>query len=421
MKLLIHSPKKENQKLKIRTLDPVAVYYLSLKVFGGTMQAVVKEGDRVLKYQLIARFEGTFSTCLHAPVSGIVERIELSSEAFLVIRNDFKEEELVLPAYDPDQLTPDELLQRIEEAGIVGCGGAQFPTHLKSGLAKEKKIDHFIVNGTECEPYLTADYAVMNEYTSQLLKGISYVQRIVNAGEIVITLERQNRALKAKFERSFADFDLPVRVQLVPDVYPQGGELQLIKSVTGMELRKGSRTVEHGVAVSNVGTLWAVYRAVCERKNFIERIVSVNSPRNVIGGNFLLRLGTPIRDVIKQIVPENTPVEASMLFVKGGPMMGQALRYLDEGIGKGTGGILILPPVKTQTNNCIGCGYCVDVCPQKLMPLEFVRPAAKEDKVGLEHYHVMDCIECAACAYICPSDVPLLESIYRGKQLLRTL
>ncbi|MCI1648990.1 MAG: RnfABCDGE type electron transport complex subunit C [Bacteroides sp.] len=419
MKLLIRSPKKENKQLTIKALAPVSLYRLSLKVFGGVMQPVVKEGERVLKQQEIARFTGAFPTRLHAPVSGTVEHIDFASDPCMIIRNDYEEEVAELPDYDPEQLTAGEILQRIADAGIVGNGGARFPTHLKYRLATEKQIEYFIVNGTECEPFLTADYAVMHEHTRQVVQGIACAQRVIGAVKIVITLEQQNRELKPLFEHCLADYDLPVRVRLLPDTYPQGGELQLIKSVTGMELRKGTIPADRGVVVSNVGTLWAVYRAIYERQNSIERVVSLGSTRKGIGGNYLVRIGTPVEEFLAQALPDRTFPAEDVLLIEGGPMMGHALQSPHQSIGKGTGGILLLSAVQKQKDNCIGCGYCVDVCPQKLMPLEFARPAVLADKRALEQYHVVDCIECAACAYVCPSDVPLLESILKGKELLR--
>lgn len=450
MKLLINSGKKGRKKTLLGSIEPSAIYRLPLKTFGGAfMRPLVQVGDTVLKNQLLAVSDSSFPTCIHAPVSGrVIEGGEWNDE-YLSLENDFLETEVSANyscksaslfdhfktsslsleqqaitqervSVNQEELSPDELLLTIAKAGIVGCGGAQFPTHLKYRLGRETVVDTFIVNGVECEPYLTADYTVMNEYTEEVLKGIACVQKIINANEIVIALEHQNRELKGKFEAQFKYFSLPIKVVLVPDTYPQGGELQLIKAVSRKELRKGSVPADYGVIVSNVSTLWEIYLAVYRDQPFIERIISFSDKRNNINENFLVKIGTPIQDIIGQLLPDDA-VDDCELVIKGGPMMGREVNPRMESIDKGTGGLLILPSVKSNVDNCIGCGYCVEVCPQQLMPLKYAHAMFHADHMTLRKYHVMECIECAACVYVCPSDIPLLENIRSGKQLLRTL
>ncbi len=421
MKLLIPSGKKENKRQQIIRLDPVEKYRLPLTAFGGTlMQPVVKQGDYVRKNQLIAVSHSPFYNSIHSPVSGWVVPDPDWDDLYLSIKNDFLEVEEDRPYLNPDNLSGEDLLQLVKESGIVGCGGAQFPTHVKYSFSGEQRIDYFIVNGTECEPYLTADYALMSECAELILKGIACVQRIINAKEIVITLERQNRELQRNFERSSLFASMPIRIKLLPDDYPQGGELQLIKSVTGIELRKGTLPSSRGIVVNNVATIWEVYRAVYQRQAFIERIVSLSAKEDGLGGNYLVRIGTPVQAMLNQLLPGYDNKNATLV-VMGGPMMGKAVDPLLVSIDKGTGGLMLLSSVSQKTENCIGCGYCVEVCPQRLMPLEFIRSITDSDVQHLRKYHVNECIECAACEYVCPSDIPLINHIRQGKQLLSTL
>lgn len=421
MNLLIPSTKKENKQRAIISLSPLEWYRLPLKAFGGTlMQPVVVAGDYVRKNQLVAESNSTFYNSIHSPVSGWVISEPDWDGLYLSIKNDFLEVEEDKPCFDSDDLSEEELLLLIKESGIVGCGGAQFPTYAKYLFDRDRQIDYFIVNGTECEPYLTADYALMNEYPEQILGGIACVQKIIKAKHIVITLEQQNKELRKSFECSSLFASLPLTIKIVPDNYPQGGELQLIKTVTGRELRKGILPSSKGIVVNNVATLWEVYKAVCQKQKYIERIVSLSDKETTWGGNYLVKIGTPIEEMLKQSVPGYKDRDV-VLVVKGGPMMGTAVDPLSTSIDRGTGGLMLLPQINQKIENCIGCGYCVEVCPQRLMPLEFIQPTSNSNIPHLSKYNVDDCIECAACEYICPSGIPLISHIRRGKQLISML
>lgn len=421
MNLLIPSTKKENKKRAIISLNPLEWYRLPLKAFGNTlMQPVVVAGDYVRKNQLVAESSSPFYNSIHSPVSGWVTSEPDWDGLYLSIKNDFLEVEEDSPCFDPDNLSGEELLLLIKESGIVGCGGAQFPTYAKYLLDRDRQIDYLIVNGTECEPYLTADYALMSEYSEQILGGIACVQKIIEAKHIVITLEQQNKELRKSFESSSLFASLPLAIKIVPDNYPQGGELQLIRIVTGMELRKGVLPSSKGIVVNNVATLWEIYKAVYKKQKYIERIVSLSDKETALGGNYLVKIGTPVEEMLKQLVPGYKERDVA-LAIKGGPMMGTAVKPLSASIDKGTGGLMLLSPINQKIENCIGCGYCVEVCPQRLVPLEFIQPTGNSNIPHLSKYNVDDCIECAACEYICPSDIPLISHIRRGKELMGML
>ena len=337
----------------------------------------------------------------------------------IVLQNDFRNEEITRPVIDADNLTSDEILAIIKGAGIVGEGGAQFPTFVKYNLLG-KKINTFIVNGTECEPYLTADYALMRDKTEELFRGIFLINKVLQAREIVLSIEKQNKELLDVFSPFLSQTEYKnVRVAILPNQYPQGGELQLIKSVTGKELARGVVPKDEGLMVSNVGTIHAVYNALVERKPLTERIITVSGEQSKKSGNYQVKIGTPISHILEYQNLTNTLDDKQL--VLGGPMMGKNVVETSAPIIKGSSGVLFFKKKEIKRNNCISCGYCVDVCPMKLMPLVFAENYRTGKIASLEKYSLNSCIECAACEYICPSDVPLMESIKEGKVKLKAL
>ncbi len=316
----------------------------------------------------------------------------------------------------------EKILEKIKEAGIVGEGGAQFPTYVKYSIG-ERKIRTLILNGAECEPYLTSDYTVMKEYAEEMFNGIKIVDRLLDPEEIVIGIENENRNLE--------DVLLPIikrdrlekiRIQILPTAYPQGSELQLIKSVTGKELRKGSLPADSGVIVSNVGTIKSVYYAVSEGIPVIERVVTISGEKLNKIGNYLLKIGTPLKHITDKLSPAN---DSKIVF--GGPMMGTEVEFIDRNktvpVIKGTSGILFLSREidSIQKENCISCGACVDVCPMGLLPLYFEKYYSDGKIKKLLRLNIENCIECGACEYACPSRVPLISSIKNGKAEIRQL
>lgn len=414
---MMHIPslKRVTKHIPIQEIESPTELYLPLKGYKGNMEAIVQPGQHVKKYQLLAELSGVFAATLHAPVSGTVEGIfEINGEPHLKLINDFKDDEAQLPNINIDTLATADILKILKDYGIEGSGGARFPAHLKYNVSTP--IDTFIINGAECEPYLSADYALIKNETTALLKAINILQRVINAGKIVIVIEKQHKELLPILKQYIVASGLPVSVHLLPNEYPQGGELQLIKSVTGKELAKGSIPATHGVVVSNIGTLWATYRAFYENKPYTERIITVSGEKAANKGNYLVKIGTPVSFILGQLGTGWDIHKQSVIM--GGPMMGRVTHQPDATINKGTGGVLVLPNPKSDSYNCIQCGYCADVCPQHLLPMEFARHENNNNPKRLQAYHLADCIECGACAYSCPSDVPLMQSIFKGKQQL---
>lgn len=424
--LHIRSRKYKTKKQEIKKIPDASLYYIPLyQHIGLPAIPVVTVGSHVLKNQLIAGSSGSISANIHAPVSGTVEAITKHPLAdgrevdTVILRNDFKNTAVPSKAFDIDTATKEQLIETIEAAGVVGEGGAQFPTHVKYTVPSGYSIQTFIVNGAECEPYLTADYALMQEKTKELFQAISLIaNRILEAEETVITIEKQNSELIKIFAPYLSEYPT-VRVQVLSNIYPQGGELQVIKSVCGFELPKGSIPGKSGVVVSNVGTIYAVYQAIFEQQPLTERILTLSGDTLLQTGNFRIKTGTPVQHILE--VFSLTEKVKSNLLVVGGPMMGKNVTDTRVPITKGSSGILFFDNKEKKVDNCISCAYCVEACPMHLMPLAFADLYGKKKYADLEKYNLNSCIECAACQYVCPSNVPLMESILKGKDKLKTL
>lgn len=413
----IPSLKNITKHYPIENLPDPPEFFMPLHSYKGILLPVVRIGQYVRKYELLAESEGVFAAKLHAPASGVIAGFEeINGKAYIKLVNDFKDDALVLPDIDPERLEPAQLLEIIKEFGIEGSGGARFPAHTKYTV-NDNKIDVFIINGAECEPYLTADYALMQDKTEALFKAIISIQKIIRAKKVVFGIEKQHKELAAVLKKHGGMGNFPVEIKLLPNTYPQGGELQLIKSVTGKELPKGCIPAQHGIVVSNVGTLWAMYNALYHSKPYIERIITLSGTLATKKGNYNVKIGTPVSFLRNFSGIANTTKKYQVIV--GGPMMGRQATNHNTPVTKGTGGVLIIPEAKNQQYNCIECGYCADACPQRLMPMEFARFTQKKDTDKLIAYHLTDCIECGACAYICPSDVPLMRSIFYGKELIQ--
>lgn len=431
-KMKIESMKHMTKLKKLEKLPDPEYFFIPLSQhIGQVAKETVKKGDYVRQYEKIGEITGNISSNIHSPVSGSVEDIienPLSNGVkvkTVKIKNDFEYNQMELEKIDISdicKLPKKKILEKIKEAGIVGEGGAQFPTYVKYSIG-EKKIRTLILNGAECEPYLTSDYTVMKEYAEEMFNGIKIVDRLLDPEEIVIGIENENRNLE--------DVLLPIikrdklekiRIQILPTAYPQGSELQLIKSVTGKELRKGSIPVDSGVIVSNVGTIKSVYYAVSEGIPVTERVVTISGEKLNKIGNYLLKIGTPLKHITDKLSPAN---DSKIVF--GGPMMGTEVEFIDRNktvpVIKGTSGILFLSREidSIQRENCISCGACVDVCPMGLLPLYFEKYYSDGKIKKLLRLNIDSCIECGACEYACPSRVPLISSIKNGKAEIRQL
>ena len=426
-KMKIEPMKHVTKKTGLTTMKDPEFFYVPLSQHIGQMaKETVKIGDYVHRYEKIGEVSGKVSSMVHSPVSGKVTEIIENPVAngkkvkTVVIKNDFKYKEIETEKRRIEEVGTfrrDEILEIIKEAGIVGEGGAQFPTHVKYDIGY-KKIDTFIVNGAECEPYLTADYTIMSNYVEELLGGIKIAEKLLRPREVVIGIEEENIDIAEHIEVIIKQSRLfNVKIQVLPTAYPQGSELQLIRSVTGKEIKKGEIPGNHGVIVSNVGTVKSMYDAFTEGKPLVERVVTVSGEKVKTKGNYLLKVGTPLSHIIEQLNPEDN---AKIVF--GGPMMGEEVTETSTPVVKGTSGILFLSKDidSVKRENCISCGYCVDVCPMGLMPMKFAESYRKEQYEKLVTvYHLDNCIECGACEYVCPSRVPLIKSIKEGKEKLR--
>ena len=426
-KMKIESMKHVTKKIGLTTMKDPEFFYVPLSQhIGQVAKETVKVGDYIHRYEKIGEVSGKVSSMVHSPVSGkvteIIEKPAANGKKVktVVIKNDFKYKEIETEKRRIEEVGTfrrDEILEIIKEAGIVGEGGAQFPTHVKYDIGY-KKIDTFIVNGAECEPYLTADYTIMSNYVEELLGGIKIAEKLLRPREVVIGIEEENIDIAEHIEVIIKQSRLfNVKVQVLPTAYPQGSELQLIRSVTGKEIKKSEIPGNHGIIVSNVGTVKSMYDAFTEGKPLVERVVTVSGEKVKTKGNYLLKVGTPLSHIIEQLNPEDN---AKIVF--GGPMMGEEVTETSTPVVKGTSGILFLSKDidSVKRENCISCGYCVDVCPMGLMPMKFAESYRKEQYEKLVTvYHLDNCIECGACEYVCPSRVPLIKSIKEGKEKLR--
>lgn len=420
MLLHILSMKSKTKGIHIRPIPDADILRVPMSQhIGSPATPIVKEGDHIKQYQLIGKAGKGCSANIHAPVSGTVLGIEdiimpgnLKTQA-VIIQNDHKNE------HDTPTPAPGtSVLELISKGGIVGEGGAQFPTALKYAPDEQGRLHTLIVNGTECEPYLSADYALMNERTEDILKGAEILRSLMQFQEVVIVIEEQNKELVERFtpflqRDEYKDY----RIQLLPNTYPQGGELQVIKSVTGIEIPRGKLPKEAGVVVNNAGTVYAVYQAVSKQLPLVSRIITVSGEEAGTYGNFEVKIGTPVSHILKElnISPEGKNV------ILGGPMMGKYVSDTEVPIIKGSSGILLLKDKDQQRNHCISCGYCVEACPMHLMPMKFEELMRKGRYKELESYGLNNCIECAACEYSCPSNVALIQNIKNGKIKLKQL
>ena len=416
--------KDKTKKKKINQLEEPPFFYISLSQHIGYPAAeTVKIGDYVKRFQLIGESQGNISAKIHSPVSGnvkdIMEKVIPNGARVkvAVIENDFQYIEEKTEKREIKNLSSysgKELLEIIENAGIVGEGGAQFPTHIKYNV-KDKKIENLILNGAECEPYLTCDYTLMKEYARELFDGIKIIAEILKPENIILAIDEKYSGLKNEFLKYNAD---NVKILTVSDIYPQGSEQLLINSILNKEIPKSKLPAEEGIIVSNVGTVKAVYEAFSYGRPLVERIVTISGEKSGKYGDYIIKIGTPLSHIINKSGLKDQPENVRMVF--GGPMMGNEISDLETGIMKGTSGVLFLSKEidRTERKNCILCGYCSEVCPVYLMPMKFEEFYRKGKYKKLSKFNLNSCIECGACEYICPSRVALIESIKSGKKEL---
>lgn len=378
----------------------------------------VAKGDRVKTGQRIATADGAISSNVYASIAGEVTDIKPlitangNLETHIVIRSDGSDEKVALPPLaDP---TAEEIRERILQAGIVGLGGAGFPTAVK--VAPKTAVDTLIVNGAECEPYLTCDHRLMLEKTDEIVRGARLIAKALNVNDIVIGIEANKPDCIAAFE-GYGD----IKVVSLKKQYPMGSERHIIYCTTGRKVGLGKLPADSGVVVQNVATCFAVCEAVELGKPLYERMLTVSGKAVQTPKNLWVRLGTPLKDIVAYCGGE---AEKPKKVVQGGPMTGVALATLDVTTHKTTSGILLLgdrEAAAEEPTPCVSCGMCADVCPMHLMPMQTAFYAASGDFDAAAKYgNTMSCIECGACEYICPAKRPLIQSIRKTKAAMRS-
>ncbi|MDH4129502.1 MAG: electron transport complex subunit RsxC [Spirochaetota bacterium] len=393
---------------------------------GAPAKCIVKEGDEVKEGAIIAEANGLMSANIHSSLQGTVKGIVknttgvgFASEMIVIeFEGTFKGE---IGKYENrinwQSLEREEILNSIRNAGIVGLGGAAFPSHIKINPPQDKKIEYLIANGAECEPYLTCDHRLMLEKGIEIIEGIKILKKLMRVDKALIGIENNKHDaihyLDALCQNENGIDIIPLKVN-----YPQGAEKQLISAALGREVPSGKLPMDVGCVVSNVGTLYAISEAVIYNKPITSRIVTVTGSIVKKPGNYKTRIGTPIRHLLEECGLTESPKKVIM----GGPMMGFAQKDLDVPVVKGTSGILVLSQKEAKTyseNPCIRCGSCIRACPMSLMPCNMRELANANLFDELNDIGLFDCIECGSCSYVCPSKIPLVQYFRYGKVMVK--
>jgi electron transport complex protein RnfC len=395
-----------------------------LQHIGAPGTPVVVKGDIVKVGQLIARAEGYVSSNIHSPVSGKVNRIDmlLDSTGYrkkcIIIDTD-GDEWLNKIDRDPSinmeiKLSRDEIISKCQESGIVGMGGASFPTHVKLKIPEGKRCDLLIINGVECEPYLTSDHRLMLEKGEEILIGTTILMKALGVEKAIIGIENNKPDAISNLQKLCSSFS-GITIQALKVKYPQGGEKQLVKALINKDIPSGGLPIDVHAVVQNIGTAFAVYEAVQKNKPLFERVVTVTGESMKNPANFLVRTGTPVCKLIE--AAGGLPGDTGKI-IHGGPMMGKALNSIDVPVVKGMSGIVILRKHESERRRiepCIRCGKCINACFFNLEPYLLMTLTEKTLFERAEKERITDCCECGSCAYACPAGRPLLDYIRLGK------
>jgi Na+-translocating ferredoxin:NAD+ oxidoreductase subunit C len=410
----IFSPKNKIKSIPLSELK--SPYYVHISI-GKNTEPIVKLGEYVSKYQPLVAVKHKFASIVHASISGTITEI---SDENITIKNDFKNTKYTFPEIDIASISRESFVNILLQYGIVGAGGAMFPSHIKYDIG-DKKVKTFIINAAECEPYLTADYILLQDKFEEIAKTILLIGKIFEVENIVIGIEKTHKNIEKRLVQTLNSLNnnIPISIKWLPESYPQGGELQLIESITGIELARGVLPIEKGIIVNNIATIHSIYNAIFNRIPFVERIVTIAGENINNTGNYIIPIGTSLTQIKNQLFPNIQLQDFNI--IAGGPMMGKIVTDENYSIKKGNGGLLFLQKHSTTDYNCIKCGDCITVCPMHLMPLNFVIDNYENNIESFQKDRITDCIECGACAYVCPSNVPLIESILSGKNKLKQL
>ena len=417
--------KDMSKDIPIKAVFPVSdlVYPLSQHI-GAPAKPVVSVGDHVLQGQLIAEADGFVSSPIYSGVSGTVKAIEEHRTAVgstvmsIVIENDglYTEAES-FPIIPLEEMTSEQIIARVREAGIVGMGGAGFPTHVKMSVKEPAKIDYVIVNGAECEPYLTSDYRKMIEEPEKLIEGLKVYLKVFPYSLGIIAIE-DNKADCIKIFKALTKEEPRITVKALRTKYPQGSERHLIYAVTGREINSKMLPADVGCVVSNVDTVNSVGRAIYEGKPLIHRIVTVTGNCIKNPRNFDVLVGTSYKDLIPEAGGLKKDPEK---IISGGPMMGFCLFDLDVPVTKTGSALLCLANddvSKMEPSACINCGKCVEVCPSRLIPRNLSDHAANFNEEAYMEEHGLECVECGCCSFICPAKRPLCQNIKSMRKMM---
>ena len=421
-----HDMKAATNEKAIEKLPAPAEVVIPMSMhFGAPCTPLVKAGDHVKVGQKIGEFRG-LGAPIHASVSGTVKVVEPRPYSMggnmmsVVIENDFQDalsEEVQAPA-DPGALSVEEMIEAVKNAGIVGMGGATFPTHVKisGGIGQVHTV---IINGAECEPYITGDHRTMLERPEEIIGGATYLAKMFGVDKVVIGVEDNKQNGIDAMRKVIAEKNAPVVVEPLRCRYPQGGEKQLCQAITGKQVPPGGLPSNIGCAVFNINTTCAIYRAITQGMPVVHKIVTVSGSGVVEPKNVECPIGTPVSCLFDFC---GGLKEGTYKLIAGGPMMGMAQYTADSPVGKGTGAMLAFCENEEQTvenPQCIRCGKCVAACPMHLEPLFMYQYASKGMVDELNDAHIMDCMECGACAYACPARMHLTHMFKTGKQLVK--
>ncbi|GGI85079.1 electron transport complex subunit RsxC [Shewanella gelidii] len=429
----IHPPETKalTSQSEIQTLPLAKEYWVPVPGLQDTCTLKFNIGDRVLKGEQLTAGINPQYLPVHAPCSGTitaVKEIRANHPSGLpviscIIESDDTQQQTNFEPIDLDAADTDTILDRIRLSGVAGLGGAAFPTHIK--LNPSSDIELVIINGVECEPYITADDRLMQEHANEIQSGIEIIHRLLQPKRIIIAIEDNKPNAIQAMQRAVQQSQLPkkaVRVTSIPTKYPSGGEKQLIQIITGQEVPSGAIPAQLGIVMQNVGTAFAIHQAVNVGKPLIERVVTVTGNGVKAPGNYWVPVGTPLPHLIEHcgIIEQGQQLHK---VIAGGPMMGHMLPGIDVPVVKGSNCFLVPGPDEIATESseqaCIRCGECAQVCPARLLPQQlFWHSKAKEyDKAS--SYNLRDCIECGSCSYVCPSDIPLVEYYRKAKAAIK--
>ena len=426
----IHPPGRKiltSQKEIKNAMIPSVLVVPMQQHLGKPAECLVEAGTEVREGMLIGRADGFISANVHSPVPGVVKSIKeiylangMASRAVEIeFQGEFDRSGKKQETHSWETLSEKELIDLLAEQGIVGLGGATFPAHVKFSLPKGAKAEYLVINGVECEPYLTADHRLMLEKTDELIQGLRILNKILAPEKIRIGIEINKPDAVEVMSKAAAGSGLPLEVVPLKIKYPQGDEKQLLKAVTGREVPSGALPMAIGAVVANIGTVFSIYEAVVYRKPLMERVITVTGGAIASPANLKARIGTPVRSLIEECGGFSR--EAAKV-IMGGPMMGFTIYDLDTPIIKGTSGILALTAREVAAaprTACLECGRCISACPMGLNPTRLFKWIDHLEYGQAINEGLLDCKECGCCGFSCPAHIPLVQGMKLGKTMSR--